>query len=1533
MGCNVDKAKADIYDILTEDQKDFSESSIKRTEQLAELISEKLDSEIKSKFVMSINDKNKNNTSNTSEKKSSEEFSANFLKERPSAKGHLPKELNKYNASTQAIADGRRNSTADFINRFFGSNLSNTGKYNKDDVVFISTNGNRTDRVIPVINGELQGAYKNIDLAIAAGASFVADTENHLKKTSKYNVGEIDIANYLESKGYKRYNQNSKGYGFWKKVSTDNNEQSKDNDTSDNTNNNKDENKHSALVKAESILKDIDKANSEVSKFIKPLMRDYFNSKRLSVKPFVNAISLALNGDIGQKATAQKGIDAIFEITRTMDQKDVPFEKFTNEEINFLVDNHFMSEPETMAVDKKDLDLNVKQTTINFDDINIFGSQNRTNENIEESGSFSNTIGGLLESLVDVNDTSAYGKNMINIATTMIDTLSNYGLNKTLKVNIYSIKDKNDRYTRASFAMDANSTATERIDPTTGNVIGFDLEAGEISLFTGYGYDDELGDISLNTVPELLVHEIFHSMIEKAVEADPKLSRDIFKIKEYVMERLSPEDFFASKDAYNNATNEEKQLAKDLYSYMHKPTEFLIYTMTTRNIYDAVSKISITKELLAPFKEKQGVELSKMKEFFNKFINIINNVYTKITTKKNAILDLNQAISEAITLNTEIDIGKVIKKGYSEYEVFGLGQKLNKTNEWLKEGERGAFEKMSNIFTSDRVRDKTEAASNFLENIWGWRHFQFIRDSRIISDTVTDIVEDTTREETSWFYEAVRKIKNNRDKDKVDFAAVMRNKVGEQLKDFDKSERESLTFMLQGDWKALGVTLEEYKELLQDDNKVKAKVDELKAKINIPEYSNQAALLGYYIVNGEAKGSALLKNAYQIYYRFHTGKASSPHINELTEQENIKAIDELASLYAILYTQPHTKEGIVNAINRDSDVVEFISSTNYGYRAKEESGQLGQFAKYADKGYVRKSGKVKMKFDIVPESKLIDKSWFNFLKHTVVRERPDIQEMLGSNEKHYMIIDRNYDTARTQGALDDISIVDHGQEIGSFLAGKDLTFEQRLEIRKKRFRKDKTYLNSPIDDSLEALQALENYSIAEFSINGDVESYSESISEADLINHGRVINDVADVIANTTSHIESKEKALINNQRFIDLLIEDSEENIGAKGYVFLSPDAESKEIQEYWAMIPNYSRQYIVSATNTKGIWVKRSRINNIVGYKDVSLSNLKLFGIKLEDYPKWQKAIRIVENIWKDIASQYKAIIVKLMPDVVVGNGLSNMIVAFKHGIGPLEYAKEFKQAWTDLSDYLELNEQKIWLQIQRDSGKKGLDIRIEEIEDRMKKNGMHNLIEDGQFSMIFEDIENNTEERFSHLEDILRQKTEDIFGKKTADRLESIRENVYITKNTRGHRAIEKLTIYNDIINKRIIEKKLLQDMEKITFNDDKAKDEYRQDMYNYLDQLFTNYGYLLNKYVKYPSDMNFLMFIKYFLRQGKAILSTARRQPLGSIVAEAVDSLVWDMPDPIDQYQDLFGTLGNKIGASPIDVFGELIYPRFLTVLGN
>ena len=78
MGCNVDKAKADIYDILTEDQKDFSESSIKKTTNLAKLILEKLKREIKGKFVWATINKIKIIISRTFERKAQKSFLQSF---------------------------------------------------------------------------------------------------------------------------------------------------------------------------------------------------------------------------------------------------------------------------------------------------------------------------------------------------------------------------------------------------------------------------------------------------------------------------------------------------------------------------------------------------------------------------------------------------------------------------------------------------------------------------------------------------------------------------------------------------------------------------------------------------------------------------------------------------------------------------------------------------------------------------------------------------------------------------------------------------------------------------------------------------------------------------------------------------------------------------------------------------------------------------------------------------------------------------------------------------------------------------------------------------------------------------------------------------------------------------------------------------------------------------------------------------------------------------------------------------------------
>lgn len=214
MACNIDQANKDIDRLL--------KSSISEDiKQELRVVKEQLTSAKKLKLEENIKSYNDSKSIDSTKK----DFRSEFKNKRPSAAKWADKEVSKFNVATQAISDGTNNSTAGFVKDFYGDK-ANTGTYTKDDVIYLSANGNRTGRVIPVKNGVLQGAYKNIDKAIEAGAKFVADTGKHLASTGKYNVGEVELAEYLQSKGYTR--EDKDGYGLW---SQDNKTLLVDNDT------------------------------------------------------------------------------------------------------------------------------------------------------------------------------------------------------------------------------------------------------------------------------------------------------------------------------------------------------------------------------------------------------------------------------------------------------------------------------------------------------------------------------------------------------------------------------------------------------------------------------------------------------------------------------------------------------------------------------------------------------------------------------------------------------------------------------------------------------------------------------------------------------------------------------------------------------------------------------------------------------------------------------------------------------------------------------------------------------------------------------------------------------------------------------------------------------------------------------------------------------------------------------------------------------------------------------------------------------
>ena len=130
------------------------------------------------------------------------------------AEKHTEKELKKVAQATQFIGFGTPTSSTGKYAKIYGDK-ANTGVYTKDDVVWVSSNGNRPGRVNPVENGKLVNGFQVLDKAIEAGAQVVMDTTQHIANTQRYNIGEVALAQYMYDNGYTR--DDTTGAGLWTK--------------------------------------------------------------------------------------------------------------------------------------------------------------------------------------------------------------------------------------------------------------------------------------------------------------------------------------------------------------------------------------------------------------------------------------------------------------------------------------------------------------------------------------------------------------------------------------------------------------------------------------------------------------------------------------------------------------------------------------------------------------------------------------------------------------------------------------------------------------------------------------------------------------------------------------------------------------------------------------------------------------------------------------------------------------------------------------------------------------------------------------------------------------------------------------------------------------------------------------------------------------------------------------------------------------------------------------------------------------------
>lgn len=132
---------------------------------------------------------------------------------------YLAKDQAKSNLANKFIGIGEEGSSTANYAKSWGE-LANQESYSKDDVVFVSVNGNSKNRAPVVIGKGEQGSrlLSLLNSAFHAGSTIVADNEFNRKRD--YNTGERDLAKLLLENGYVEGKmENGEGSGIWSKTS------------------------------------------------------------------------------------------------------------------------------------------------------------------------------------------------------------------------------------------------------------------------------------------------------------------------------------------------------------------------------------------------------------------------------------------------------------------------------------------------------------------------------------------------------------------------------------------------------------------------------------------------------------------------------------------------------------------------------------------------------------------------------------------------------------------------------------------------------------------------------------------------------------------------------------------------------------------------------------------------------------------------------------------------------------------------------------------------------------------------------------------------------------------------------------------------------------------------------------------------------------------------------------------------------------------------------------------------------------------
>lgn len=1001
----------------------------------------------------------------------------------------------------------------------------------------------------------------------------------------------------------------------------------------------------------------------------------------------------------------------------------------------------------------------------------------------------------------------------------------------------------------------------------------------------------------------------------------PGSASNMNRIYDYVLKVLKPEDLISNPNEDENIRTKD---AQDKYNYLlgigadEQHRRMIVPIFFALGLTSDVVRNALRKYTMPKVKgSKAEVWLDRVLEDFGDYLMGKLSDYaggsSKAANIRNALdLMANQIIKNAQERDSLISIPN---KKFNEFQARiteGLHSKSDKANEYLTriQNDNESFIKRFGVALGQlgtALTGSEQSYQNTLNVFAEWNAHNSYSD--IIMHLISDIVGRT--EDTAEVYDLHKPI----------LAAVQRlkmayrEKVPQVLKDLFKKTKpteEQYTELFKGLAKTdIGVfeyadfnrIINYFGDKSKLDTRIKELEDELKTKVNptvYERYKYKMEELADYMVSGKPKTNNLLRNAYAIERLLGEKIRPSQEVNE----DVVKLIDQLTSLYAIRDTKASIKKGIMTLAQQDKDAVAALFG-NIVYLRKEEAKKTVGKAKYnAYKGYIPSTAKSDYTLRVVSDSKQREMERKGFKRiGTYQKSTLDPSGSMG-----YYFCDFANKPMFNEGTMQIINMTANGVDLNSGFS-TEMLGGYITDRNSVRAISQKAYQFGTSEYGQKKI-ANEERLLPVFDENGNVFAYERMLDPAMLSKLQRD-TDITNMLGVWNGRQLEERMVKETNQKLIDALFKQWNRDKGyltkRKGYVDVFEEAKKNPVLADAVRLINPDLRNIIESKFGEHFMVRRDQLNDVIGVRSASVSDIytgvsywspktleqmKRFAtliFKTEDNA-YEKLIKGERTLQYATASARKLIVVKSTVVPMI-NIVSNLLQLKTYGLG-IDDFKEIPSIISQIETYLKNQLEIIDLETQLKSAvndpyrRNMLQAQLDAKQNAQEAlTDIYPLIQQGEFSTIA-DVGLTTDEL-----DLTSGRITEYLDKavnKLPGVVKQVGRYLLITEDTPIYRALNKSVQYGDFVAKVLLYKHLIK-------NDGLSEKEALGN----IKEAFVDYDKYTGRTRQALENYGLLWFYNYKLRSVKAATYMLRHKPLASLISLAV---------PTDLF---FGTIGTPL----------------------